>query len=91
MDRNLIKQNLSLAKERGYSTDEGETHIDLNCIAAPIRDAGGQVIAAINLTAEKTQMSAEKVFALAPYLKEKALFVSRQLGYFPHVALIESL
>ena len=82
VDRNLIKENLSLVRERGYSTDEGETHADLNCIACPIRNEGRQVIAAINLTAEKTQMSAEEVFALAPYLKEKALFVSRQLGYF---------
>jgi len=82
VDRESIKQNLKLVRERGYSTDEGETHVDLNCIAAPVRDAGGKAIAAINLTAETKQMSAEKLFELAPYLKEKALFASRQLGYF---------
>ncbi len=85
VDKKLVKQNLKLVGERGYSTDEGETHVDLNCIASPIKDASGKVIAAINLMDEKTGTSAEKLFEIAPYLKDKALFVSRQLGYFPGI------
>jgi IclR family transcriptional regulator, KDG regulon repressor len=81
VDENLIKENLKLIRERGYATDEGETHEDLNCIAAPIRNGNGEVIAAINLMDEKQRTSAEKLFGLADYLKEKALFISRQLGY----------
>ena len=34
VDENLIKENLKFIRERGYATDEGETHEDLNCIAA---------------------------------------------------------
>ena len=81
IDENLIKENLNLIRERGYATDEGETHEDLNCIAAPIRNGNGEVIAAINLMDEKQRTSAEKLFGLTDYLKEKALFISRQLGY----------
>jgi DNA-binding IclR family transcriptional regulator len=81
VDQELIKENLKLAKERGYATDEEETHEDLNCIAAPIRNGSGEVIAAINLMDEKNRTSAEKLFGFAGYLKEKALFISRQLGY----------
>jgi DNA-binding IclR family transcriptional regulator len=81
VDGKLIKENLKLIRERGYSTDEGETHEDLKCIAAPIRNSNGEVIAAINLMDEKSRTSAEKLFGLADYLKEKALFISRQLGY----------
>lgn len=80
-DQKLIKKNLKLIRERGFSTDEGETHEDLNCMAAPIRNGNGEVIAAINLMDEKTRTSAEKLFGFVEYLKEKALFVSRQLGY----------
>lgn len=80
-DQKLIKKHLKLILERGYSTDEQETHEDLNCIAAPIRNGNGEVIAALNLMDEKERTSAEKLFAFADYLKEKALFVSRQLGY----------
>jgi IclR family transcriptional regulator, KDG regulon repressor len=85
VDRELLKKSLNLVRQRGYSTDEGETHTDLNCIAAPVKDAGGKVVAAINLTDEKARTSVEKLHELAPYVKDKALFVSRQLGYDPGV------
>jgi len=81
VDENLIKENLKFIRERGYATDEGETHEDLNCIAAPIRNGNGEVIAAINLMDEKSRTSAEKLFGFVDYLKAKALFISRQLGY----------
>jgi DNA-binding IclR family transcriptional regulator len=80
-DQKLIKKNLKLIRERGFSTDEGETHEDLNCIAAPIKNGNSEVIAAINLMDEKSRTSAEKLFGFSDYLKEKALFISRQLGY----------
>jgi IclR family KDG regulon transcriptional repressor len=81
VDHKLIKEKLRLVRERGYATDEGETHRDLNCIAAPIRNGNGKVIAAINLTDEKSRTNVQKLFQFAAYLKERALFVSRQLGY----------
>ena len=49
-------------------------------MAAPIRNGNGEVIAAINLMDEKSRTTAEKLFGFADYLKEKALFISRQLG-----------
>ena len=81
IDPEMIKEKLKVYHDRGYSTDEGETHKDICCMAAPLMDRSGTVIAAINLMAEKSQISAEKLFQLADYLKEKALFISRQLGY----------
>lgn len=81
IDPKLIKENLKLVRERGYSIDKGETHEDLNCIAAPIKNRLGDAIAAINLMDEKSRTSAEKLFSFANYLKEKALFISRQCGY----------
>jgi DNA-binding IclR family transcriptional regulator len=81
VDQKLIKKHLKLILERGYSTDEGETHEDLNCMAAPIRNGKGEVVAAINLMDEKSRTNAEKLFQLADSLKERALFISRQLGY----------
>jgi DNA-binding IclR family transcriptional regulator len=80
-DRSLIKEGLKLVRERGYAVDEGETHADLNCIAAPIRNGSGNVVAGINLMDERSRTRAEKLFQFADYLKEKALFISRQLGF----------
>ena len=81
IDRKVIKENFKLIRQRGYATDEGETHGELNCIAAPIRNGNSEVIAAINLMDEKSRTSRKKLFQFANYLKEKALFISRQCGY----------
>jgi IclR family KDG regulon transcriptional repressor len=81
VDKGLIKESLKLIREKGYATDEGETHEDLNCIATPIRNGTRDVIAAINLMDEKSRTSAEKLFQRAHELKERAFFISRQLGY----------
>jgi DNA-binding IclR family transcriptional regulator len=81
VDQKLLRENLKLIVERGYSTDEGETHENVNCIAAPIRNSQSEVIAAISLMDENSRTSAEKLFQFADYLKEIALFISRQLGY----------
>lgn len=85
VDLKIIKKHLKLIRERGYSTDEGETHEDLNCMAAPIRNGNGEVIAAINLMDEKSRTNEEKLIQFAGYLKEKALFISRQLGYMGNI------
>jgi len=81
VDPNLIKANLKIIKERGYAIDNEETYQDLNCIAAPIKNDSEIVIAAINLMDERSRTNSEKLFSLANYLSEKALFISRQLGY----------
>ncbi len=81
VDRKVIKKNLVTIKEKGFATDEGETHADLNCVAAPIKNASGEVIAAINLMGEKSHTSVEEVRRLSDYLREKAFFISRQIGF----------
>ena len=81
VDKKSIKENPKVIRERGYSTDEGETHKDLNGIAAPIKNARGDVIAAIHLMSENSRTSAQEFFQFASYLKERAIFISRQLGY----------
>jgi len=85
VDKKLIKENLRFVRERGYATDEGETHEDLNCIAAPIKNGTREVIAAINLMDEKSRTTAERLFQFADTLKERAFFISRQLGYRNHL------
>jgi len=81
VDPKLIKEGLKIIREMGYATDRGETYKGINCISAPIRDGTGDIIAAINLIDENSPNSPERIFQFEGYLKEKALFISRQLGY----------
>lgn len=81
IDPKIIKKRLKLSREEGYSTDEEETYRGVNCIAVPIKNADGAVIAAVSLMDDKLRTSREILFQHLPYLKEKALFISRQLGF----------
>lgn len=81
VDLQEIREDLKRCKERGFSVDDGETHEDLQCIGAGVWDRTGKVVAAINLTGDRQPPDPNRVLKLAGYLKEKALFISRQLGY----------
>jgi DNA-binding IclR family transcriptional regulator len=81
VDLGAIKKRLKEYKTKGYATDEEETYEGVNCLAVPIRNASGQVIAAISLMDEKSRTCRKELFRKIDYLKEKALFISRQLGF----------
>ena len=62
--------------------DAGESYAGLNCLAAPIMNEKGEVIAALNIMAQESQMPKDEFFeSFEEYIRQKALFVSRQLGY----------
>lgn len=76
-----IKKQLKKFREQGFSTDAEETYEGINCIAVPIQDREGCVIAAISLMSERSTKGPQEVFGHVNYLKDKALFISRQLGF----------
>jgi IclR family transcriptional regulator, KDG regulon repressor len=81
VDPKLIKKQLKTIREKGFAFDDEETAKDIVCIAAPIKDSGGEVIAAINLTDNIAHTTPDQMMGYAPLLKGKALFISRQLGF----------
>lgn len=80
-DAGRLKEELIHVREQGYAVDRGETHEDLNCIAVPIRNSGEEPVAALNIMGERARISIEDILNLVGYLKEKALFISRQIGF----------
>lgn len=81
IDINKIKENLKLYKSQGYSYDDEETYEGIHCIGTPIMNDEGQAIAGISILDEKERTSRNKLMSYVDYLKNKALFISRQLGY----------
>ena len=65
----------------GYGVDNGESEPGLNCYAAPIYSATGQVIAAISVAGPDYRMVAERDTMIAE-VKKSASNISRMLGYF---------
>lgn len=81
-DVEAISFELERTFERGYSSDAGESQEGLNCLGAPIYDEHGNVVAALNLMVNDSQVDSEEFFTDWPeYLKDRAMFISRQLGY----------
>ncbi|MGQ9647917.1 MAG: IclR family transcriptional regulator [Thermodesulfobacteriota bacterium] len=79
-DKNILYEKLMQYKAQGYSIDDEEIETGLFCIAAPIYDVSGKVVAAISLSAPKYRIS-DRLDALIPEVKRVALKISNTLGY----------
>lgn len=76
-----LKRELALVAERGYATDRGEVSPDLRCVAAPVRDASGAIVAAISVSVPITRMNDQREAELAYLVLDAAAVVSRRLGH----------
>ena len=77
----LLKKDLVLIRQRGYSVDNEEAYLGSRCIAAPIFDASRKIIAAVSVSGPTTRVTREKVPAFAAAAKNAANAVSKTLGY----------
>ncbi len=75
-----LEDHLREAREQGYALDKGEVDEHLHCVAAPIRDADGGVIAGISIVGPAARFS-EYLPLYTTIVLEVALAISRRLGY----------
>ena len=66
---------------RGYATAVDELELGLAAMAAPVRDAGDNVVAALSISGPTTRFNAERRAELAPVLVEQACSLSSILGH----------
>ena len=55
-----FRAEIEAVRVRGFALDEGETHPQLACIAAPLRTAAGQVVASISIVDHFDRMDGER-------------------------------
>ncbi|MFK5922491.1 MAG: IclR family transcriptional regulator [Verrucomicrobiota bacterium] len=65
----------------GFAVDDEEFHLGVRCVAAPIHDFDGQIVAAIGMSAPTSRLSKRRTPELGRQVKEVAADISRQLGY----------
>lgn len=80
-DRNLLRQELQKVSARGYAMDQEEREEDVTCIAAPLNDHNGEVVAALSISAPSSRLDKKRQHALLPLLMAAADGISRELGY----------
>lgn len=76
-----MQKELEQIKSDGFAVDNREFHDDVWCLAAPLRDSGGQVVAAIGVTGPATQSDSQKKADICTYVKKAAVELSAELGY----------
>ena len=72
---------LRAVRRRGYAIDNEERSYGVKCIAAPIRDAEGRVIAAISVSGPSFRVSADTLPELISAVVAAAAAVSRRQGF----------
>jgi len=70
-------------RKLGYSTDLEENEIGIRCVAAPIRDGGDQIIAALSVSSALPFMDEARMTRLACDVMTTAEEISRELGWIP--------
>ncbi|WP_247657936.1 IclR family transcriptional regulator [Aquabacter sp. L1I39] len=65
----------------GVAFDLGETEPELRCVAAPIRDASGAIIAAVSVSSFTPYMQATRMKELSQEVRDTAAAISTALGW----------
>ena len=68
----LLLKELLIVIDLGYAVDDQEYHPDVRCVAAPVRDNRGVVVAAIGITAPASSFTKAQIPHFAAQVKEAA-------------------
>ena len=75
----MLMEELDRVRERGYAMDNEECEIGARCIAFPIHDSTGRILAGLSVTGPIFRLTDEKIEAMHPYLEEQARKISGML------------
>lgn len=76
-----LKEELKIIKEQGYAVDNEELLEDMRCIAAPIYNNIGDIVAAVSITTLVSRLTNEKLENKKGHLLYAAHKISKELGY----------
>jgi len=78
-----LRRELRATAARGYAVDLEEFEPGVRCAAAPVRDASGEVVAAMSASAPVARFDDARLAEVGQRLVEAAREVSRRLGWRP--------
>ena len=85
-DRAALNAQIAAIRARGYAIDDEEIEEGLRCVAAPIRDHSGAVVAAVSISGPTTRVTEASITELAHAVRGCADAISRELGAIEEVA-----
>ncbi len=84
--REALMHDLADVRRRGYSTDDIENEDGIRCVGAPVFDHSGRVSAGISVAGPASRVTRDRFAELGDLVREAAMAVSRQIGYFLEAA-----
>ncbi len=80
-ERKKLKRQLDFIREKGYAFDHEERELGVSCIAAPIHDFDGEVIAAISISGPTSRFDEDSEVKFIKCILEVTKEVSEYLGF----------
>lgn len=82
-----LYEELAVIREQHYAIDDEEFEEDLCCVATPIMDHTGAVVAAIGISGPTTRVNSTTLLGLIELMLSTAEAISKALGYTGALAL----
>jgi IclR family acetate operon transcriptional repressor len=79
-DPEAMIADLRAAKARGYAVDGEERNIGMRCIAAPVFNVFGEVVAGISVSGPTTRITEDRIAVLAAHVMDAAAVLTRGIG-----------
>lgn len=77
-----LKTEIEQVKEQGFALDNIENEEGIRCIAAPIKDFQGNIVASFSISGPSTRITMERVETeLIEKIKNTSIEISKQLGF----------
>lgn len=78
----LLRELRKIARV-GYAIDNEECELGVKCVAAPIRDYTGEIVAAISMSGPVSRMTADRINLVKEGITQTAAEISTSLGFVP--------
>ncbi|WP_327351323.1 IclR family transcriptional regulator [Streptomyces sp. NBC_01304] len=80
-DHDALRSALTEIRERGIAHEHRESNPDVSCVAAPVRDSAGRVVAALSISVPMIRWNEEREAELAELAAKGARDLSLRLGH----------
>lgn len=76
-----LRKQLEAVRAQGFALDNEELELGVRAVAAPVRDRGGEVVAALSVACPTSRLTLERVPSVAAEARQAADAISRRLGW----------
>jgi len=76
-----LRKELERIREQGYTVDQEEAVEGLSCVAGPVFNHNGQIVAAFSVAGPATRLTADRIPDLAQLVRDTSQKISYRLGY----------